>query len=152
MTAFVLFKRAKVFCVFCCIEQRHSRKYAANSFRSVSGALQTKISRREFFYRSQSNIPTFLIHSTSFFGPTNRVVTLKLIRYSLVMLLLPLSTFYFLFYFVFEKDNNMLGWCGIAAVIAANLVIASYVMMAWAEDKQDFAHKRINVKEKARVD
>jgi hypothetical protein len=53
---------------------------------------------------------------------------------------------------VFEKDNNMLGWCGIAAVIAANLVIASYVMMAWAEDKQDFAHKRINVKEKARVD
>jgi hypothetical protein len=68
------------------------------------------------------------------------------------MLLLPLSTFYFLFYFVFEKDNNMLGWCGIAAVIAANLVIASYVMMAWAEDKQDFAHKRINVKEKARVD
>lgn len=68
------------------------------------------------------------------------------------MLLLPLSTFYFLFYFVFEKDNNMLGWCGIAAVIAANLVIASYVMMAWAEDKQDFAQKKVNHKGKSRVD
>ena len=68
------------------------------------------------------------------------------------MLLLPLSTFYFLFYLVFEKDNNMLGWCGIAAVIAANLVIASYVMMAWDEDKQDFANKKINIKEKVRVD
>ena len=87
-----------------------------------------------------------------FFGPTNRVVTLKLIRYSLVMLLLPLATFYFLFYLVFEKNNDMLGWCGIAAVIAANLVIAAYVMMAWAEDKQDFAQKRADGTHKIRVD
>jgi hypothetical protein len=70
------------------------------------------------------------------------VVTLKLIRYSLIMLLLPLATFYFLFYLVFEKNNDMLGWCGIAAVIAANLVIASYVLMAWSEDKAEFAQKR----------
>ena len=29
----------------------------------------------------------------------------------------------------------MLGWCGIAAVIAANIVIYAYVRMAWYEDK-----------------
>ena len=68
------------------------------------------------------------------------------------MILLPLSTFYFLFYFVFEKNNDMLGWCGIAAVIAANLVIAAYVLMAWAEDKQDFAQKRAEGAYKRRVD
>lgn len=88
----------------------------------------------------------------SFFGPTNRVVTLKLIRYSMVMLLLPLSTFYFLFYIVFEKNNDMLGWCGIAAVIAANLVIASYVMMAWAEDSLEFKDKRAAGTIKTRID
>jgi VMA21-like domain len=70
----------------------------------------------------------------------------------MVMLLLPLSTFYFLFYIVFEKNNDMLGWCGIAAVIAANLVIASYVMMAWAEDKQEFSQKRALGTDKTRVD
>lgn len=70
----------------------------------------------------------------------------------MVMLLLPLSTFYFLFYIVFEKNNDMLGWCGIAAVIAANLVIASYVLMAWAEDKVEFSQKRSHGTDKLRVD
>jgi len=51
------------------------------------------------------------------------------------MVLFPLGTFYFLFYVTFKQDKAMLGWCGIAAVIAANLVIASYVHMAWNEDK-----------------
>ncbi len=62
------------------------------------------------------------------------MVTLKLIRYSLLMLLVPLATFYFLFFVIFKQDKDMLGWCGIAAVIAANGVIVSYVMMAWNED------------------
>lgn len=60
------------------------------------------------------------------------------------MLLLPLATFYFLFYLVFEKNNDMLGWCGIAAVVTANLVIASYVMMAWGEDRAEFAQRKID--------
>ena len=68
------------------------------------------------------------------------------------MLFRSLSTFYFLFYLVFEKNNDMLGWCGIAAVIAANLVIAAYVLMAWAEDKQDFAQKRAEGTLKRRID
>jgi len=31
----------------------------------------------------------------------------------------------------------MLGWSGIFAVIAANLVIAAYVIMAWNEDDDE---------------
>ena len=39
----------------------------------------------------------------------------------------------------------MLGWCGIAAVIAANIVIYAYVRMAWYEDK-DVAGKNDKTK------
>ena len=53
------------------------------------------------------------------------------------MILFPLGTFYFLFYIIFKKNKDMLGWCGIAAVIAANIVIYAYVRMAWYEDKED---------------
>lgn len=35
----------------------------------------------------------------------------------------------------------MLGWCGIAAVIAANIVIAAYVRMAWNEDRDETVRK-----------
>jgi VMA21-like domain len=80
--------------------------------------------------------------SIRFFGPTNRVVTLKLIRFSLWMILFPLGTFFFLFHIVFEKNKDMLGWCGIAAVVAANIVVIQYVVMAWNEDKEEFAQKR----------
>lgn len=72
------------------------------------------------------------------------MVTLKLIRYSLWMVLFPLGTFYFLYYVVFNQNKDMLGWCGIAAVVAANVVIAAYVMMAWEEDKEDIKLRREN--------
>lgn len=68
-----------------------------------------------------------------FFGPQNRVVTLKLIRYSLLMVLAPLTTFYFSFYVIFKQDNAQLMWCGLLAVLVTNLVIAAYVVMAWNE-------------------
>jgi hypothetical protein len=77
----------------------------------------------------------FTLHR--FFGPTNRLVTLKLIRYSLLMLFIPLATFYFMFFVVFNGDKDMLAWCGGAAVISANLVVVSYVFMAWNEDKDE---------------
>ena len=51
------------------------------------------------------------------------------------MVLVPISVFYFLFYVAFKQDKSKLGLCGIAAVIAANLVIAAYVRMAWMEDR-----------------
>ena len=62
-------------------------------------------------------------------------MTLKLIHYSLLMVLIPLATFYFLFYVTFAQDKSKLGMCGFAAVIAANLVIVAYVRMAWMEDR-----------------
>lgn len=69
-----------------------------------------------------------------FFGKTNRVVTLKLIRYSLFMLLIPLATFYFSYIILFKSNKDMLGWSGLLAVIATNCVIVAYVVMAWNED------------------
>jgi uncharacterized membrane protein YjjB (DUF3815 family) len=51
------------------------------------------------------------------------------------MFFIPIATFYFMFHVVFDSDKSSLGWAGIAAVIAANLVIASYVYMAWNEDE-----------------
>jgi hypothetical protein len=66
-------------------------------------------------------------------GPENRVVTLKLVRYSLLMVLIPLAVFYILFVAVYNRDKKSLGICGIAAVIATNVVIGSYVVMAFNE-------------------
>lgn len=62
---------------------------------------------------------------------------LKLVRYSLLMVLAPLASFYFSFYVVFNQDKSKLMWCGIIAVIATNLVIASYVIMAWNEKDEE---------------
>lgn len=59
---------------------------------------------------------------------------MKLVRYSILMVVAPLVTFYFLYYAVFNQNKDYLGWCGIAAVIAANIVIGAYVHMAWHED------------------
>mmetsp|Transcript_23577 Transcript_23577/g.40057 ORF Transcript_23577/g.40057 Transcript_23577/m.40057 type:complete len:90 (+) Transcript_23577:159-428(+) len=77
-----------------------------------------------------------------FWAPENRTVTLKLIRYSLWMVLFPLATFYFMFYIMFDGDRDMVGWCGIAAVVVANIVIADYVRMAWTEEDDGDAPKR----------
>ena len=69
-------------------------------------------------------------------GPGIHYYTLFLnYHYNILFHQFPLATFYFLFYVVFKKNKDMLGWCGIAAVIAANIVIYAYVRMAWYEDK-----------------
>ena len=53
------------------------------------------------------------------------------------MILIPLATFYFFQNILFRNDQKMLGWSGIAAVIAVNGVIFSYVRMAWSEDRDE---------------
>ena len=68
------------------------------------------------------------------FSEENKEVTMKLIYYSALMVILPILTFYFLYIVVFDWDVLMLEWCGLAAVIVANLVIFAYVRMAWQED------------------
>jgi len=77
-----------------------------------------------------------------FFGPENRSVTMKLLRYTAVMFTAPVLTFYAMFYFVFNQDKDMLGWCGIAAVVTTNIVIASYVIMAWNEPDPETEEER----------
>ena len=71
---------------------------------------------------------------------------MKLLRYSAAMIIFPVATFYFFFWVVFGGDKGSLGWSGIAAVVAANIVIAAYVKMAWDEDKEEVeaAQHRLN--------
>jgi hypothetical protein len=54
----------------------------------------------------------------------------------MLLVLVPLGTFYFMFHVIFNKDKDLLGWCGIAAVIATNVVLMSYVVMAWNEKRE----------------
>lgn len=72
-----------------------------------------------------------------FFHPQNREVTNKLLAYSGLMVGFPISTFYFSYYVLFKGNQDMLGWSGLLAVLAANMVIVAYVIMAWREDEQD---------------
>ena len=69
----------------------------------------------------------------TFFGPENRVVTMKLLMYSLLMISLPIGTYFFLLHIVFGSNKNMAGWSGIGAVFMVNMVIVAYVVMAWTE-------------------
>jgi len=72
-----------------------------------------------------------------FFGPTNRGVTLKLLRYSAAMFVLPITVYFLVLHLVFRGDRDKVGWSGIAAVITANVVVAAYVFSAWNEDPED---------------
>ena len=45
-----------------------------------------------------------------------------------------------------EQNPEMLGWSGIFAVVAANVVIAAYVIMAWNEDEDDKNEARAKAK------
>ena len=87
-----------------------------------------------------------------FFGPQNKLITLKLIRYSLFMLLFPLATFYLTYFVYHRQDPKMLGWCGMYAVAAANAVVASYVYMAWNEDDTEYKADRATRQQNARLD
>ena len=78
-----------------------------------------------------------------FLGPENRAVTVKLLQYSVLMFALPLGVFYAMLHGVFRGDVDKVGWCGIAAVVAANVVIAAYVVMAWNEPDPGGADKRV---------
>lgn len=55
----------------------------------------------------------------------------------MMMLLIPLATFYVSFILIFKSNRDMLGWCGLFSVVSVNVVVASYVLMAWNEDKDE---------------
>jgi hypothetical protein len=68
--------------------------------------------------------------------------------YSVLMLLVPVGTFYFSHLVIFNGDLDTMGYSGIFAVIAANVVVAAYVRLAWIEEQNDIAER----KDKIRVD
>ena len=78
----------------------------------------------------------------SVLAPHNREVILKLVRYSIVMFTFPIGVFFLFHHFVFMQDKDSLKWSGMAAVVAANTVIAAYVRMAWQEDRDQNSTKR----------
>ena len=41
-----------------------------------------------------------------FFSPQNRAVTMKLLKYSMFMIALPIIVFYLMWYFVFEANQQ----------------------------------------------
>jgi hypothetical protein len=53
------------------------------------------------------------------------------------MVAIPIGIFYLVYSQVFRWKQEGLAWSGIAAVIATNMVIASYVYMAWNEDDEE---------------
>ena len=53
------------------------------------------------------------------------------------MILFPIGSFYFMHYVVFNQDQSTLGYSGIVAVFAANVVSISYAYMAYNEEDPD---------------
>jgi multisubunit Na+/H+ antiporter MnhB subunit len=63
----------------------------------------------------------------------NRKVANKLGFYTVLMLTVPIITFYICFYFLFSNKSEPLAWSGFAAVGAANIIVAAYVYSAFSE-------------------
>jgi len=74
----------------------------------------------------------------TFLGPQNLAVTMKLLLYTVLMIALPIGTYFFLLHIVFGGNKNMVGWSGAGAIFMCNVVIVSYVVMAWREDDEGF--------------
>mmetsp|Transcript_4056 Transcript_4056/g.5603 ORF Transcript_4056/g.5603 Transcript_4056/m.5603 type:complete len:104 (-) Transcript_4056:46-357(-) len=69
----------------------------------------------------------------------NRNILLKLVRYSLLMITLPLTAYYVGhdYFFAEMKANSRDSLSGILAVLAVNAVIAVYVYEAFVVEKVD---------------
>ena len=61
--------------------------------------------------------------------------------YAGMMFFLPVATFYICYWYVFVEKTNPDAWAGGAAVIVANLVLAHYVVTAFAEDDDEVSDK-----------
>lgn len=67
----------------------------------------------------------------------NRMVVLKLIMFSILMVLVPIAVFAMIYFGTSDGHADALSRSGIGAVVAVNLVIFAYVVMAWREDPKD---------------
>ena len=63
---------------------------------------------------------------------------MKLFFYTILMIVVPIGTYFFLLNVIFRGDPNKTGWSGIGAVFMCNIIIAAYVVAAWREgDDED---------------
>uniref|UniRef100_A0A7S2XVQ8 Vacuolar ATPase assembly integral membrane protein VMA21 homolog n=1 Tax=Fibrocapsa japonica TaxID=94617 RepID=A0A7S2XVQ8_9STRA len=72
-------------------------------------------------------------------APENRNVANKLGIYSVMMFVFPVVVFFFFNNIILKSNSDRLMWSGFASVLAVNIVIASYIVMAWKEDPPDFS-------------
>ena len=63
----------------------------------------------------------------------NADIIRKLLFFSLLMFVVPISVFYGMQKFLFKDNEQGLAYSGIAAVLSVNIVISLYVLMAWKE-------------------
>jgi len=77
----------------------------------------------------------------------NRVIVLKLILFSLLLMLFPLLVFSITYFGVFAASPERVAWSGVSSVVALNLVIMGYVVMAWNEGTGDGDHRHVNPEE-----
>ncbi|CAH0477813.1 unnamed protein product [Peronospora belbahrii] len=69
----------------------------------------------------------------------NRMVLQKLVVYSILMVVVPLSTFYSVrsIFKPGEPSSQYAdAWSGFAAVLSVNLVIGLYILSAWKENDE----------------
>lgn len=67
----------------------------------------------------------------------NRMVVLRLILFSLLMVLVPLAVFAAIYFGAPLDSPNVLAKSGIGAVVALNVVVIAFVIMAWREDPKN---------------
>ncbi|CAG8533351.1 13019_t:CDS:2 [Ambispora leptoticha] len=63
-----------------------------------------------------------------------RHVVVKLFLHTSLMVILPIATYFLSSFYYFQGENNTTK-AAIAAVLVANLVVASFVVTAFREDK-----------------
>jgi hypothetical protein len=63
----------------------------------------------------------------------------------------PIGVFYIFYYLIFAGDVDMIGWSGVAAVVAVNMVIYMYVRMAWLEPNEEIDEDKKDNKMRRRV-
>jgi len=66
-------------------------------------------------------------------SPGNRVALTNLCKATIAMVVLPIATLYAV-YFTFQGHTNAVIFAGVAAAIVVNLVIATFVYVAFQED------------------
>uniref|UniRef100_K3WK36 Vacuolar ATPase assembly integral membrane protein VMA21 homolog n=1 Tax=Globisporangium ultimum (strain ATCC 200006 / CBS 805.95 / DAOM BR144) TaxID=431595 RepID=K3WK36_GLOUD len=66
----------------------------------------------------------------------NSMVWRKLLFFTVLMVTLPLGTFFGLKRYIGPNNPNADSWSGFAAVLMVNIVIGVYILSAWSESDE----------------